>query len=128
MNLDLQPRNEVLLEARFGNPDAVRHVLRHERQLDGPVDGDDERRDDRVVRRVRVVGVEADVVQVGVLDQLRVGRVGFEIPTVLLLVFWLKLLGGESWRVTASVSVLTTAALYLIFVVLLSAPLPRLSF
>jgi len=55
-------------------------------------------------------------------------RVGFEIPTLLLLAFWLRFLGKESWLVTAIVSVCTTAAFYVLFVVLLGVPIPRLAF
>jgi len=52
--------------------------------------------------------------------------VGFEIPTVLLLALWLRFLGGESWRVTAAVSVLATAAAYALFIIGLGVPLPHL--
>jgi len=52
--------------------------------------------------------------------------VGFEVPTVLLLVVWLKFLGEESWRLTALVSVLATAAFYLIFITALGVSLPHL--
>jgi putative tricarboxylic transport membrane protein len=52
--------------------------------------------------------------------------VGFEIPTVLLLALWLRFLGGESWRVTAAVSVLATAGAYALFITGLGVPLPHL--
>lgn len=52
--------------------------------------------------------------------------VGFEIPAVLLCVIWLRFLGGESWRSTIVISVLTTAAFYLLFLYALSIPLPHL--
>jgi putative tricarboxylic transport membrane protein len=52
--------------------------------------------------------------------------VGFEIPTVLLLALWLRFLGGESWRVTAMVSVLATAGAYALFITGLGVPLPHL--
>lgn len=52
--------------------------------------------------------------------------VGFEIPTVLLLVLWLRFLGGESWRVTAAVSLLATAGAYALFITGLGVPLPHL--
>ena len=55
-------------------------------------------------------------------------RVGFEIPTLLLLAFWLRFLGKESWLMTAIVSICTTAAFYVLFVVLLGVPIPRLAF
>jgi putative tricarboxylic transport membrane protein len=52
--------------------------------------------------------------------------IGFEIPTVLLLALWLRFLGGESWRVTAVMSVLATVAAYLLFITGLGVPLPHL--
>jgi putative tricarboxylic transport membrane protein len=52
--------------------------------------------------------------------------VGFEIPTAVLLALWLRFLGGESWRVTAAVSVLATVAAYLLFITGLGVPLPHL--
>jgi len=54
-------------------------------------------------------------------------RIGFEVPTLLVLAFWLRLLGRESWLVTAVVSGATTVAFYVLFVVLLGVPLPRLA-
>ncbi len=51
---------------------------------------------------------------------------GFEIPAVLLCVIWLKFLGGESWRNTAIISVVTVAAFYLLFLYGLRIPLPHL--
>lgn len=52
--------------------------------------------------------------------------IGFEIPSLLLVFVWLRWLGRESWRTSIVVSVLTVAAFYLLFVVLLQVPLPRL--
>ncbi|MBM0237024.1 tripartite tricarboxylate transporter TctB family protein [Micromonospora sp. ATA32] len=52
--------------------------------------------------------------------------VGFEIPTVLLLVLWLKFFGNENWRTTAVVSVVATAAAYALFITALGVPLPHL--
>jgi hypothetical protein len=52
--------------------------------------------------------------------------VGFEVPTIALLVLWLKGLGRESWRVTAVVSVVATAALYLLFITGLGVSLPHI--
>jgi len=52
--------------------------------------------------------------------------IGFEIPGLLLCVVWLKLLGGESWRTTAIVSLTTVAAFYLLFLYGLRIPLPHL--
>ncbi|WP_433442355.1 tripartite tricarboxylate transporter TctB family protein [Nonomuraea sp. CA-141351] len=52
--------------------------------------------------------------------------IGFEIPSLLLVFVWLRWLGKESWRSSIVVSVATVAAFYLLFVVLLQVPLPRL--
>jgi putative tricarboxylic transport membrane protein len=52
--------------------------------------------------------------------------IGFEVPSLVLMVIWLRFLGGESWRMTAVVSVVTVAAFYALFVLALSIPLPRL--
>jgi putative tricarboxylic transport membrane protein len=51
---------------------------------------------------------------------------GFEIPSLLLCVVWLRFLGGESWRSTALVSVATVTAFYLLFLYGLRIPLPHL--
>ena len=52
--------------------------------------------------------------------------IGFEIPAVLLCVVWLRFLGGESWRNTVVISVLTTAVFYFLFLYGLRIPLPHL--
>ncbi|ORX09286.1 hypothetical protein AWC31_09485 [Mycolicibacterium wolinskyi] len=52
--------------------------------------------------------------------------IGFEIPAVLLCVIWLRFLGGESWRSTIVVSVVTTAVFYFLFLYGLRIPLPHL--
>lgn len=51
---------------------------------------------------------------------------GFEIPSVLLGIIWLRFLGGETWRSTIVVSVATTAVFYLLFLYALKIPLPHL--
>ena len=51
---------------------------------------------------------------------------GFEIPALVLCVSWLKFLGGESWRNTAVISVVTVAAFYFLFLYGLRIPLPHL--
>ena len=45
---------------------------------------------------------------------------------VLLCVIWLKFLGGESWRNTVVISVVTVAAFYFLFLYGLRIPLPHL--
>jgi hypothetical protein len=57
---------------------------------------------------------------------LLIGRIGFEIPALLLCVVWLRFLGRETWRMTALLSVGITAAFYLLFVFALNVPIPHL--
>jgi hypothetical protein len=52
--------------------------------------------------------------------------VGFEIPAVAVCVVWMRFLGGESWRSTLIISVLTTVAFYLLFIQGLRVSLPHL--
>lgn len=52
--------------------------------------------------------------------------IGFEIPSLLMCVVWLRFLGGESWRSTVVVSVCTVAVFYALFLYGLSIPLPHL--
>ena len=52
--------------------------------------------------------------------------IGFEIPSLLLCVVWLRFLGGESWRSTVVVSLGTVAAFYALFLYGLRIPLPHL--
>jgi hypothetical protein len=54
------------------------------------------------------------------------GRIGCEIPALLLCVVWLRFLGRETWRMTALLSVGITAAFYLLFVFALNVPIPHL--
>ena len=51
---------------------------------------------------------------------------GFEIPALALCVIWLRFLGGESWRSTVVISVVTVAVFYLLFLYGLRIPLPHL--
>jgi hypothetical protein len=50
---------------------------------------------------------------------------GFEWATLLTLALWLKVIGGESWLMTAGVSVGATVVLHLLFIELLKAPIPH---
>ncbi|QFY08527.1 tripartite tricarboxylate transporter TctB family protein [Nonomuraea phyllanthi] len=52
--------------------------------------------------------------------------IGFEIPSLLLVFVWLRWLGKESWQSSIVISIVTVAAFYLLFVLLLQVPLPRL--
>jgi hypothetical protein len=52
--------------------------------------------------------------------------IGFEIPSLLLTFVWLRFLGKESWRSSIVISVGTVVAFYVLFVLLLQIPLPRL--
>lgn len=52
--------------------------------------------------------------------------IGFELPAIALSVIWLRFLGGESWRSTIVISVLSTAVFYALFLYGLHIPLPHL--
>ncbi|WP_188509622.1 tripartite tricarboxylate transporter TctB family protein [Conyzicola nivalis] len=52
--------------------------------------------------------------------------VGFEIPCAVLCFVWLRFLGGEKWWVSIVISLSITLAFWLIFVLALRIPLPRL--
>ncbi|BDY28490.1 tripartite tricarboxylate transporter TctB family protein [Mycolicibacterium mageritense] len=52
--------------------------------------------------------------------------IGFELPGLALCVIWLRFLGGESWRSTAVISVVTTIVFYVLFLYGLRIPLPHL--
>jgi len=52
--------------------------------------------------------------------------IGFEIPSLLLAFVWLRFLGRESWISSVVTSVGTVAAFYVLFVLVLQIPLPRL--
>ena len=62
----------------------------------------------------------------GTITSVLLPSIGFEIPAVLLCVVWLRFLGGESWRSTIVISLVTTAAFYLLFLYALGIPLPHL--
>ena len=50
---------------------------------------------------------------------------GFEWATLLTLALWLKIIGRESWWMTAAVSIGATVVLHLLFIELLNAPIPH---
>lgn len=76
---------------------------------------------ERLTRRAQYIGYGvASVVVFILLFQL----LGFIIPALLLFVFWLRFLGGESWRMTGLLSVLFTAGFYILFDQLLAVPFP----
>lgn len=52
--------------------------------------------------------------------------VGFELPAVLMMVYWLRVLGRESWRTSAIVAIATVGAFYLIFILALRTSVPHL--
>ena len=56
-----------------------------------------------------------------------IGAVGFELPTAILLAFWLRVLGGEPWRTTVAVSVGVTVVAYAVFILALGVALPHLA-
>lgn len=52
-------------------------------------------------------------------------RVGIELATLLVTGVWLKYLGGESWRTTVIMSLAITVGVYVLFISVLGAPIPR---
>lgn len=52
--------------------------------------------------------------------------IGFEIPAALLTFVWLRFLGRESWRLSVATSLGVVAAFYVVFVGLLSVPIPHM--
>jgi putative tricarboxylic transport membrane protein len=77
------------------------------------------------------IGRDAWAVVVACLSLLAyttvIAAVGFELPTIALLAFWLRVLGGESWRTTVAVSVGATVVVYAVFVLALGVALPHLA-
>ncbi|GAA4866758.1 tripartite tricarboxylate transporter TctB family protein [Saccharopolyspora cebuensis] len=55
-----------------------------------------------------------------------VGTIGFEIPSVLLALVWLRFLGGETWRLSVVAALGIVVAFYAIFVGALGVPVPHL--
>jgi len=53
-------------------------------------------------------------------------RIGFEIPTLLLLFLWTKVLGREGWRTAIAVSVVATVSTYALFILALRVNIPHL--
>ncbi|MFE5309770.1 tripartite tricarboxylate transporter TctB family protein [Isoptericola sp. NPDC056573] len=52
--------------------------------------------------------------------------IGFEIPSLLLSLVWMRFLGGESWRTSVVCSLGAVVALYLVFVAALGTNVPHL--
>ena len=72
--------------------------------------------------RVRFVGF--GLLSLAVFILLFAG-IGFILPGFLTFVFWLRFLGGESWRFTLVFSAVCTAGFYIVFRPLLGVPLPN---
>ena len=77
------------------------------------------------------IGREAWIVVLGCVSlvayTLVIEVIGFEIPTIALLVFWLKVLGEEPWRTAVTVAVGATVAVYAVFILALGVALPHLA-
>ncbi|WP_020519127.1 tripartite tricarboxylate transporter TctB family protein [Catelliglobosispora koreensis] len=73
-----------------------------------------------------VASLSVFVVVFGGLDAFGWPGIGFEWSTFLLLAFWLRVLGQESWKTTVLVALGVTVALHLFFIELFQAPLPHL--
>jgi hypothetical protein len=52
--------------------------------------------------------------------------IGFELPSLVLCIIWMKFLGGETWRSTLLVSAIVVASFYGIFVMALGTSIPHL--
>lgn len=52
--------------------------------------------------------------------------IGFEIPSLILCIIWMKFLGSETWRSTLLISTIVVAAFYGIFVLALGTSIPHL--
>ncbi|MCX6498467.1 MAG: tripartite tricarboxylate transporter TctB family protein [Arthrobacter sp.] len=52
--------------------------------------------------------------------------IGFELPSLVLCIIWMKFLGGETWRSTLLISAIVVAAFYGIFVAALGTSIPHL--
>ena len=78
---------------------------------------------EKLTRNAVAVGVGA--VSIAVAVQL-MPHIGFEIPAVLLSIFWMSVLGKEKYMLSVPVSIVAVAAFYFIFVVGLGVPIPRL--
>ena len=50
---------------------------------------------------------------------------GFIVPAFLTLVFWLRYLGKESWKMGFGLAALVTAVFYVLFAIILGIPLPE---
>jgi putative tricarboxylic transport membrane protein len=55
-----------------------------------------------------------------------VGTIGFEIPTAVLAIVWLRFLGGERWRTSIAISLGAAVAFYLLFVAALDVSIPHM--
>lgn len=71
--------------------------------------------------RVVAIGAVSLVAYTALFEQ-----VGFEMPTLALLVLWMKVLGRESWVSTIATSIGGVIAFYLIFITALGVSLPHL--
>jgi putative tricarboxylic transport membrane protein len=60
------------------------------------------------------------------LFALLIEQIGFELPALVLLLFWLRGLGRETWRASVLISLGTVAAFYLVFIVGLGTSVPHL--
>jgi hypothetical protein len=68
-----------------------------------------------------VAAVASMIVYVAVI-----GTVGFEIPTAVLALSWMRFIGRERWLISTVVSLAVTVALYALFVGALSVTIPHL--
>ena len=58
------------------------------------------------------------------LYALTIGYVGYLLPTMALMLFWLRVIGRESWKMSAMIGVFITTLFYIVFSYLLGVPFP----
>lgn len=58
------------------------------------------------------------------LYALTIGYVGYLLPTMALMLFWLRVIGRESWKLSALMGIFITTLFYLVFSFLLGVPFP----
>lgn len=81
--------------------------------------------DDAEKLTFNAIGVAVGAVSLAVTVQL-MPHIGFEIPAVLLTIFWMSVLGKEKYLLSVPLSVAAVVGFYLIFITGLNVPLPRL--
>ena len=69
--------------------------------------------------RKPILAISSITVYIFLLENL-----GYMLPTPLLVLFWLRVIGAESWRISIVLSILLAAFFYFVFSTLLGVPFP----